>query len=345
MRTNFAQVRTSSIPAALSFCATDARLPRYVNEAQRRLLNRGNWWGTFQLAQFCVTKGCLTWPREIATIEAVSLCSKPVNIRNMWYEFLGPVDYPNSCCSTDKCDNVCNAGDPCSLGALQDRGVVPAFEDITGTGKKIMVQAAHSSDNGKRILLQGIDNNGLNIRTQDGALWVDGEYVILNTASILSANTFSTLTGVQKDATNMSVRIYQYDVATSTIEKNLAVYQPDELIPQYRRSYILSLSSACASGCSCAKGTHQVNAVVKLEFIPALVDTDWLIIGNLDALKFMAMSIYKEERGDMAGAEGDYKRAIRELVVELDTRNSRKTTVRVSGHAGAPLSRIFAGFN
>ena len=48
---------------------------------------------------------------------------------------------------------------------------------------------------------------------------------------------FIELNGVIREATNTVSRLYEYD-ATTLLETDLAVYDPDETLPQYRRSYL-----------------------------------------------------------------------------------------------------------
>ena len=306
MRTTLAQARASRIPIITGLCPSDSRLPPYINEAQRRLLVKGDWWGTFQKIRLCVVDNCFTWPREVAALRGVNICDSPLPIRNQWYEFMETVH------AWEGCDSEWGGG-----LAMSDRGMAPTFSDILGTGKKIKVYASVAELADAKILLQGFDENNLAIRTFVDDVWVDGEYVSINAAApATSVNFFSILTGVQKPITNGSVRLFEYDTL-STAERGLALYQPDEETPAYRRTYI-NVSDVC-SPC----GLKTVTAMAKLEFIPAVKDTDYLLIGNLDALKDMVQSIMKTENNLSKDALVCEARAIHLLNAELRNNTDR----------------------
>ena len=96
MKFTLGTIKASRLPHVLGVCSDDARLVQWANAAQERLMARGRWWGTVVRAKFCVADGCLTWPREVAVIEKVRLCGKPIIAHGLWYEFTDYVD--PSCC-------------------------------------------------------------------------------------------------------------------------------------------------------------------------------------------------------------------------------------------------------
>ena len=61
-----------------------------------------------------------------------------------------------------------------------------------------------------------------------------------------------------------------------------------------------------------------VTALVKLKFVPAKLDTDLVLIQNLDALKDMMQAIQFKEANDIASAREYELSAIRELNLELN---------------------------
>jgi len=273
----------SGISRVLNLDPSDARFTAYVNESMQRLITCMRSWGTVMRYQICVTNGCLTWPRIIAAVEAVAICNTPILIRNGWFEFLetGPGlqgDGTGSC-------NTC--------GGLQmfDRGTACTFADIIGVNKKIKVYADVTEATEAKILIQGYDENFNWIRTLVSGEWVDGEYVSISTTPVTSTKFFSSITGIQKPITNGFVRLYEYDTDLTT-QRAIAIYEPDETNPSYRRSLIPGLSRVSGGACE----TKTVTAEVKLDYVPARVDTDWLVIGNLPALKDMCQSILKGER-------------------------------------------------
>jgi hypothetical protein len=329
----------------------DCRFTNMVNEAQQRLLNCGRWWGTYKRIRICVRAGCIVWPREVSAIDAIQLCRENLPIRNAWYEFLGDVIPPalGTCCN-DRMN-------------LLDRGTVSIPINIATTGNYIAVYPSTSSDVGKKILFQGTDQNGVTVRSSTTGIWVDGEYLTIaspfnQTATRWLANG---ITGIQKPVTNGALLVYEYNGvdAPGTL---LATLQPSETNTVYRQTFINNLPANCCpqpcapcnpagDGCApalpdCTTGGLTVTAIARMEFIPARVDSDWLIIGNLAALKAEMRSIYLENTDEQSRAEIEHKKALRFLREELDTKvgTRERVTANVDIWGTAKLSRVMHGF-
>jgi len=297
----------SGISRVLGLCAIDPRFTSYVNEAQEILLPQGKWRGTYQEFRICTCNGCLTWPREILTIEQAAVCDQPITIRNQWYSYLpfGP--------GIQGKKNVVK-GLP-----LIDRGEACTFADMIGIVSKIKVYADVAEAAGSKILLQGNDENGNWIRTLVSGEWVDGEYVTISTTPTLSTHIFSSLVSVQKPLTNGAVRLYAYDTVLLT-QYAIAIYQPDELLPVYRRSFIPGLDrvkGTCCSNPPTPTNVKPVRVMAKLRYIPARLDTDFLLISNIPALKNMCQSIRKREANLFAEADAWEAKAVKLLRQEL----------------------------
>ncbi len=319
MRTTLRQLKASRIPNALGLCSDDPRVVEFSNEAMERLMTMGKWVGTYQRALFCVNNGCLTFPRQVETIEAIALCNTPVTIRNEWFEFLAN-------------GTGLQSADSCGV-QLFDRGNACTFNDIAGQNKKIRVYADVSEEADSQILLQGYDENGIWIRTQVGDEWVDGEYVAISTSPTNSTKLFTSLTGVQKPITNGNVRLYEFNVDDST-QRAIAIYEPDEEVPSYRRSLLTGMTNwggCCGNNDDC--DSKPVTAMAKLRFVPVRVDTDYLPIGNIGAVKMGVMAVRKEENNLWSEAEQYWASAVRILNEELKSHlgDGAKVQMTVSG--------------
>lgn len=330
MKTTVQQLKASRIPQVLGLCSDDVRVLDYANEAMQRLMSRGKWVGTFQRMLICTSQGCLTWPRQVETIEAIALCDVPVTIRNEWFEFLSN-------------GTGLQSADSCGI-QLFDRGTFCTFNDIAGQNKKIRVYADVTEAAGSKILLQGYDENGIWIRTEVGGEWVDGEYVDISTTPTNSTKLFTSLTGVQKPATNGIVRLYEFNVDDST-QRAIAIYEPDETVPSYRRSLLTGLTGfggCCGQSEDC--DDKPVTVMAKLKFIPVRVDTDYLPIGNLAAVKDMCQSIKKLENNLFEESKAYEASAINELDQELRSYlgDGAKIVMTVSGASqfGDPIINL-----
>ena len=283
------------ISKVLSMASTDSRVVDYINEAQERLLYKGKWPGTYARYRVTTDDGMITWPRQLETIEAVAIDDVPGVVRNRWFEFLE--SGPGILESTDK------------IGLqLIDQDVAASFSDITGTGKKLRLYTdslTASVDTGVKVLLQGYDDDGKWIRTQDGSNYVDGEYVTLTASYVETTNNFSALSGAQKPDTKGNVTVKEYNVSADTV-RTIAEYEPLENLPTYRRSMIPGITTSTT-----------VTVTGKLRFIPAENDIDWLHINNQPALKLMVMAIRKEENNILDEAMAYEARALQSLQDQL----------------------------
>lgn len=297
-RLTLANVKASRIPAVLNLTSTDSRLVQYVNEAQQRLLSRGNWVGSTQKYRFSSTTGCITLPRQVESILSAAVYKTPVTVRDEIYEFVehgyGLLD------ETD--------GD---VTQLQADGTAVTQVDITGDNNKVRVYSDLTEEAGTTVLIQGYDPDGNYVMTEYGGEWIEGERVVPQPSGQLSVKKFTNITGVIKPVTNGPIRLYQQDADTGT-RSLLAVYEPDETEPSFRKYKIPGLSNYSAE-------CQVVTLLVKLAHMPVSKDTDWLVIGNLPALKAMCKAVQLEEANEWDEARKFEASAVEELQKELST--------------------------
>jgi len=281
-RTTLRDFRQSGIPEEIGLCASSGQIPGIVNRAQQRLLidpaqpDEG-WWGTWSVMAFNVAQDnpYITTPAGVSRMTLMDVCKKPVIIRNQFYEYMefGNGLRPAGCSGNPICENL----------TTFDRGAVPTFIDLSPPNKKIRVFLTDETDVGKTTLIGIKDSFGNVIYSQDGFDRVQGELLTLESPFSVTTNEVSEILGIQKDITNGQVQFYEWDTVTdeSTL---LLTMEPGETTAWYRRYFINGLPSHCC-GCNGSTGTPvQVKALVKLDFVPARVDTDYLTIQNLSAL-------------------------------------------------------------
>lgn len=274
--------RLSRGPTVCGICASDlVACADLVNTAQRRLIfcseaGEDGWYGGFAEMAFSVsrTNPYLTLPREVARLEFVDVCQRPVRINNQIAEYLQfsngrlPKSFP--------CQRW-----PSSL-QVYSRNTVPTFTDLTNAPQILTAYLTDPADSGKRVLLQGTDNNGQTIYSQDGANQVLGVYVVLRQPFVSSPVQFSSITGIQKDQTLGAVQIFQTDPTTG-VQVLLVAMQPTEQTAAYRRYLFDPIRfNSCCPGSDAT--SVSLTAIVKLDLIPAQVDQDYLLIQNLEAL-------------------------------------------------------------
>ncbi len=294
MRTTYGAIKTR-LAKVLNLAVSDARVLDYCNDAQERLLYSGKWVDSVVRYNVCVNEACLTWPRDIETIEAASTCCGPLFIRNGWYEFLqgGPgIATEDSCCLAKQ---------------LIDRENRVAFDDVVGTGKKIAVYCDANEAAGAQILLRYYDSNGQKVYSTVLGATEEGEYITLPAGGGYAYSTYEVmpygLYAVIKPTTNRVVRLYEYTVAGGAL-KPLAYYEPDETVPVYRASLVPALNRGGCGGASdseCSSDTVTIRG--KIRFIPAYNDNSILCIPYASAIRLGAQALKKEEDNLLQEAE------------------------------------------
>ena len=146
---------------------------------------QGLFWGTYQTYQICVSsEGCLTWPRQVASIEALAVNDQPITLRNNWFEYLQTGFGIRSTSNSSELQ-------------LMDRGRSAVFLDMTDFSSTLQVYSEVDEDASAKLLVQGYDQNGNWIRTLEGSQWIDGEYISIGTTTAASSKIFTAITGVQ----------------------------------------------------------------------------------------------------------------------------------------------------
>jgi hypothetical protein len=313
-------VRQSRIPESVGVCQSDqGKLLEYLNEAQQRLVFAGGevgWWGSWAKMVFAVDSVAdpfITLPRTVVRLINLDVCRHPVNIQNEFYEFLeaGVGLQPLTNCSGNTQHN-------CNLLETYDRGMFPTFSDLAPPNKRLRFYPTDASDLGRRVLVQGQDQNGVTIYSLDGTVQVQGIFLSLTTPFVDTPFDISVLTGLQKDFTIGPVRVFEVDTVTGT-QRLILTMDPSEEVAGYRRYFLSGLPRNCCDPTTTGS-IVQVTAMAKLALIPVQVDTDYLLISNLAAMKEECQSVRFSEMDDSLSAQQSalhHQKAIRLLNGQL----------------------------
>jgi bacterioferritin-associated ferredoxin len=197
---------------------------------------------------------------------------------------------------------------------LSDLGYAPTYNDVTGQFKYLRVYLQKQADVGKTVTLYGNDEYGQVIRTVDAnGIVQEGVTLTLAKPFVGTSMRFQgSPTRVRKDRTAGPITLWEYDAETDKI-RDLAVYQPRETEPMYRRQKLLVSAGA---GNSCGGCQTVVRALVKETFVPVELDTDIVQIAeweNLEAIKLMIQSKIEMDSKNKTGADALEMASIREL--------------------------------
>src|SRR4029450_1450118 len=196
-RTTVADAKAFGIPAAIGIPPDDPRFIRYLNEAIARLAYTGPWVGAIQRIRICLTGSCIICPRDVINLDGVISGCEIINVRNQWYEYLGPELNPLCACD-------------CSVNLI-NRDFTPFPKPFTGPDRICI----HNDpcESGTTVLLRGTDQNGKPVRGQwpaGSGRWEHGERIVLTSEPFTcSSTTFSTLNGIQKDETTRSIQLFR----------------------------------------------------------------------------------------------------------------------------------------
>jgi|SRR5262245_8235504 len=277
-------LRNSRLPGLIGACVGDTlTITQAVNDAQRRLLmcreaTDDGWWGTWAEVAFNVSR-CepyITLPREIARLEALNACDRPVLIRNQFYEYL---NFGNG--RMPKLARRCS-----QINTLQSytRNNAVTFTDLYNAPQYINVVITDDRDIGKKTLIGGLNSAGNIVTSTNAQTQVQGEFVVMNSPFVRTVTLWNSITAIQKDTTYGIVHYYQFDPDTGD-EVLLLSMEPTEQTASYRRYYFHNLPR----GCCPTPGTSdnvlvQVTAIAKLDLIPVVVDTDYCLIQSKEAI-------------------------------------------------------------
>jgi len=353
MRLRLYDCRLSRLPSVIGKCQGDIpEIARYVNTAQQRLLYASeaadeSWYGTWAEIRINASRTApyVTLPREIARIEAITICDRPVPVYNQFYEYMqfgnGRMQQRRLNCAGTK------------VRAAYTRNNAVLFTDLTNGPQVINVYPTDNADaqGGKRMLVQGLDQNGQPVYTNDGTNTILGEFVTLKMPFVSTVNQFTSITGIQKDVTAGPVQIFQMSPTTGD-QILLSTLEPGEQTTQYRRYFFDCLPCSCCTPANIPVTSQncippQITAIAKLELIPVVNDTDWLLFQNLEAVIEEAQAVRFSEmdtESSQKQVEIHHKRAIRLLNGELGHYLGVNTpAVRVEVFGSAKLRRQAIG--
>lgn len=286
-RLRFYDLRLSRLPDRLGLCKEDApQLADYINSAMERLLTcreagDDGWYGSFAEIGFTLSRTTpyVTFPREVARVERVDVCGRPVPLQNQFWEYL---EFGNGRLPKH---HGHHGGDWWPLTQVMTRNNAITFYDLLPTPQLIQIYSTSSDDfdGTHRVLIQGTDAVGNTIYSKDGNTQVTGIFVTLATPFVTTPIAFATITGIQKDVTSGQIQFFQVDPTTG-VSSPLHQMEPSETTALYRRYYFNDLPCNCCHTPGVSSTTVQASAIVKLELIPVSANPDYTLIQSKEAI-------------------------------------------------------------
>ena len=303
------------------------------------------WQGTWAEIAFTAsrTSPVVIMPREIARLEQIDVCGRPIQVNNQFYEYLrfgnGRLRY-----GLDG-----HRRRHCSPTQAFARNNAVLQRDLSPAPQLLSVYITNPADVGKRILLQGLDVSGVPIYSQDVLNNVLGVFVPFAFPFATAPMQFSQVTGVQKDVTNGQVQVFQVDPTTGA-QVLLLTMEPGEQTAWYRRYHLDPLPWNCCDNQPAvppSQNVVQMTAIAMLEPIPVAVDTDYLLIQEPNAIILEAQSI-RMQKNDSAQAQAQAReyhlQAVRLLIGQTTRYNGRDdVAIQYRPFGSATLARAGVG--
>lgn len=250
----------------------------YLNQALERLINSGQWKGALGYYAFPSVDNVFTLPYPFLSVVGLDWFLWPLPVFGQFHDF-----------------NITGPGLPINNQQIPN-GIVTDLGDGYATlldpptaGSTLLIKPDLLIDSGKTFRFYGI-SNGKEIFDVNGA----GMNIVVNYPSTSEATVFDVVTGIEvpvDSTTGASTMVggwTLYSVAPDSTQTEIGYYYPNETRPSYRR-YRIGVTSASTS-----QYPNAVTVLCRRRFMPVFKETDWLIPGNVGALKFAMQAIDSE---------------------------------------------------
>lgn len=287
-----------------------------LNQVTDRLSNSGMWRGILRASLYGIGtngRGFITLERGDESIVGVDIGGAARMVRSQFYEY-NPSGFGFIPEDRHGCGGLIDMGD----------GFVTQA-DISGIAT-LRLKLEDPADAGKTVRFYGKDQDGEEIFSTTGH-----KGITLTTASPSSDTTqqFTEITGIQFEFMQGYSTLWQ---VVDGVETQLGIYAPGETRPCYRR-----YKTGIIGDQTC------IRVFCRRRFVPLVAPTDWVIPGNIGALKMGLMALIQEDAGRLEEAEGLWGKASQLLDQELATlRGSANTTIRISMDS-APWNAYYGG--
>lgn len=317
----------------LQIVAATADSPRFtslVNKAVRRFLTRGDFVGTLFPIYVCAPNGCVTWPRYVGQVRRMYTCTRNIETKGVWYEFLGWQGLRGWCGDVTPPSGY-TGGWNFSAPAV-NQGRYPTHKDIQGDGRYVRLYPRCQQDLGKSATIFGVDNGNQTLMHRNSAGdWQEGLVLKLALPYVQSTTFVRRIDRALKEETQCQVLAYAVNTNDSDVLEDLAIWDSTELSPARLRQNVFL-------GCGCNGNNSGVTALIKAAHVPVKYDEDWVQIPNLDALEFMIQAILLEEGGNKEAGTEMVMAGIQELNMQaMNEMPDLELPIEVSPNSGVPV--------
>ncbi len=280
--------------------ASDPRVVDIINSATEELMNEADYTCLVDRYTFKTYGGTITLPFKYDRILQCKVGSLPIGMRSSWFEFVGEggglsSEWEDTCYSgvldRDEAITFIDIPGTLSSNTAWDEGFSLGFGNALTYKIRLETQADERVDGNlpENCIIQGRDDTGVEVRTNTGAAYIQGESLQwINDNGLQyaqSTRNFTDLLGATKPRTNMPIYVYAVPSDGSPYI-HIGTWEAEVTNPSYRRYRINGLN---------IDTQYTVMCRVRKRFYPVVDDTDALIISNVPALKAMCQAVYAQE--------------------------------------------------
>jgi len=282
-----------------------------INSVMERFQTMGKWKSCFVEIALTVYDGVVTLPRHCQSMMFYRKNNAPIAIKNQWFEWL---QFGLGFREVDKCMSF----------AFDQGSRFCSFRDFAAP-RKLRAKAMSGDDATIAVVFQGTTADGRRVYTDEPPAThpVNGAKVTLSGGVGTTTELFAAFEGFSKPATHDYVEIWTVNPVDSSDETLIALYEPGEIAPQYRRYKVGPL-----------EGTDTMHAICKLQYVPLASDMDMLFPSNTGAIKNGLLALSFEDQAELEKSDGYWARAFGILNSEL---------AQERGGANAPVVFNFDG--
>lgn len=280
----------------------DPKFLRILNEVRERLITSGKWKGSIVSTVFNSSTGFITLPYDYLSVLGLTYDRCPAPVFTQFHEYVeqGPGEFDETYKWPGQ---LMDMGDGFATQVnIETAGVIRVYSSAADDGDVVRLFGKYNGD----VIYDPSGNEGVN--------------VTLAAPYVATTAQFSEVTGAQKSATSNRVYLKVWDGATET---QIAEYQPNETRPMYRRY-------------KTGEAEQAIRVICQRRYIPVVAETDWVIPGNISALRAGIRAWLFEDGSDMASADASTVRAYNFLNDEAKSSRggARATVDMVSGVFG-----------
>jgi len=283
-RLTVADVRQQLWKLADSGDINSAKFLNMLNETCEKYIYSGKWKGCVVNVDFDNAAGYISLPREYESVLCMTYNGCPALTYTQFhtYQENGPGDISAS------------LNWPGILIDLGDGFVTQS--DITTAGT-LRINISGMADATKTIWLNGLDENGVEI--YDPVTGARGIPLVTVSPTVETTQQFSVVTGIQAGADPDSLMKLPWTlwVNNSSVYTQIGSYQPGEQRPMYRRYQT-------------GQATQQLRLCCQRRFVLMRNETDWVIPGNLSALRAGFWSLNFIDGSDLVQADASFQQGL-----------------------------------